>query len=209
MIERDSFPLDAVADRFRRAAGAEPQWSDPSDGTWDAIAAATGIAAAPGAPPPPEPAPVTPPAGIGRRELLFGLGGVLLGAAAGAAGMWASGGADELGDAVRRAVLTPLDRPDEELGRAELLRRSAGYSLAVEVPGGVSNPDGYVEVWLINIDLARMISVGVFAADEVGRFTIDPSLIESGYLIVDLSNELFDDEPRHSGDTIMRGELQL
>ncbi|HSO68395.1 MAG TPA: hypothetical protein VLQ67_02035 [Arachnia sp.] len=209
MIERDSFPLDAVADRFRRAARSEPQWSDPGTGTWEAIAAATGVTATPGAPPPPEPAPLTSRAGIGRREWLFGLGGVVLGAAAGAAGMWASGGADELGDAVRRAVLTPLDRPDEELGRAELLRRSAGYSLAVEVPGGVNNPDGYVEVWLINIDLARMISVGVFAADEVGRFTIDSSLIESGYLIVDLSNELFDDEPRHSGDTIMRGELQL
>ncbi|MBB1511903.1 MULTISPECIES: anti-sigma factor [unclassified Tessaracoccus] len=208
MIERESFPLDAVADRFRRAARAEPQWSDPGDGTWDAIAAATGVAAAPGPPTPPEPA-SAPSVGIGRREWLFGLGGVLLGAAAGATGMWASGGAAELGDAVRRAVLTPLDRPDEELGRAELLRRSAGYSLAVEVPGGVNNPNGYVEVWLINIDLARMISVGVFAADEVGRFTIDPSLIESGYLIVDLSNELFDDEPRHSGDTIMRGELQL
>ena len=209
MIERESYPLDAVADRFRRAAGAEPQWSDPGDGTWEAIAAATGIAVARAAAPPSEPPPVSPRAGIGRREWLFGLGGVLLGAAAGAAGMWASGGADELGDAVRRAVLTPLDRPDEELGRAELLRRTAGYSLAVEVPGGVNNPNGYVEVWLINTDLARMISVGVFAADEVGRFTIDPSLIESGYLIVDLSNELFDDEPRHSGDTIMRGELQL
>ena len=209
MIERESYPLDAVADRFRRAAGAEPQWSDPGDGTWEAIAAATGIAAAPAVVQPSGPSSGAPRAGIGRREWLFGLGGVLLGAAAGAAGMWASGGADELGDAVRRAVLTPLDRPDEELGRAELLRRTAGYSLAVEVPGGVNNPNGYVEVWLINVDLARMISVGVFAADEVGRFTIDPSLIESGYLIVDLSNELFDDEPRHSGDTIMRGELQL
>lgn len=206
MIDRESFPLEAVADRFRRAARVEPQWSEPGAGTWEAVAASAGIAV-------PEAAPATsdppPPTGIGRREWMFGLGGLLVGAAAGAAGMWASGGADELGEAVRRAVLTPLDRPDEELGRAQLLRLSAGYSLAVEVPGGVRNPDGYVEVWLINVDLARMISVGVFAADEVGRFTIDTSLIESGYLIVDLSNELFDDEPRHSGDTIMRGELQL
>lgn len=209
MIDRDSFPLEAVADRFRRAARVEPQWSDPGEGTWEAIAASAGIAAPEAAPATSEPPLLTPSTGIGRREWMFGLGGVLLGAAGGAAGMWASGGAGELGEAVRRAVLTPLDRPDEELGRAELLRLSAGYSLAVEVPGGVRNPDGYVEVWLINVDLARMISVGVFAADDVGRFTIDRSLIESGYLIVDLSNELFDDEPRHSGDTIMRGELQL
>ena len=208
MTEHDEFPLGEVADRFRRAARSEPVWSDPAPGTWEAIAAATGVT--PAASPPPTPPPSAPPAagGIGRRAWLFGLGGLVLGGAAGLATGWLTGG-DEAGDAVRRAVLTPLDRPDEEMGRAELLRRSAGYSLSVEVPGGVSNPDGYVEVWLINTDLARMISVGVFAADEVGRFTIDPSLIESGYLIVDLSNELFDDEPRHSGDTIMRGELRV
>ncbi|MHA6524157.1 hypothetical protein [Tessaracoccus sp. G1721] len=208
MTGRDEYPLADVADRFRRAARSEPVWSDPAPGTWDAIAAATGVAPAPAAASPaPEPATTTPPTGgIGRRAWLFGVGGLLVGAGAGLATGWLTGG-DDVGEAVRRAVLTPLDAPDEELGRAELLRRSVGYSLAVEVPGGVANPDGYVEVWLINTDLARMVSVGVFAADEVGRFAIDESLIESGYLIVDLSNELFDDEPRHSGDTIMRGEL--
>ena len=52
------------------------------------------------------------------------------------------------------------------------------------------------------------VLLGVFAADSIGRFSIDEALIEGGYLIVDLSNEQFDDEPRHSGDTIMRGELR-
>lgn len=202
MTDSNELPLDAVADRFRRAARSEPDWSSPSPGTWDAIAAATGL---PGpAPAAPEPA----PAGVSRRQWLFGLGGLAVGGAAGLAVGWLTGGRDEVGDAVRRAVLTPLDQPSQQLGRAELLRRSVGYSLAVEVPGGLTNPDGYVEVWLINTDLTRMISVGVFAADEVGRFTVDDALIDSGYLIVDLSNEPFDDEPRHSGDTIMRGELR-
>ena len=209
MTGRDEYPLADVADRFRRAARSEPVWSEPATGTWEAIAAATGVN--PASPPPtgtvPQQAAATPsPGGVGRRAWLFGVGGLLIGAGAGLATGWLTGG-DDVGAAVRRAVLTPLDQPGEELGRAELLRRSVGYSLAVEVPGGVANPDGYVEVWLINTDLARMVSVGVFAADEVGRFAIDESLIESGYLIVDLSNELFDDEPRHSGDTIMRGEL--
>ena len=78
----------------------------------------------------------------------------------------------------------------------------------VEVPEGASHLGGYVEVWLINVDGARMVSVGVFAAGTTARFHVSDALIEAGYLIVDLSNEEFDDEPRHSGDTIMRGELR-
>ncbi|MHA6511059.1 hypothetical protein [Tessaracoccus sp. Z1128] len=206
MSDRE-YPLDEVAERFRRAARTEPAWSDPGPGTWEAIAAATGVSPGAAQDATPRRAPAAGPT-VGRRAWLFGVGGLLLGAAAGAAGMWAAVGPDDAGDAVRRAVLTPLDRPDERLGTAELLRRSAGYSLSVEVPQGVANPSGYVEVWLINTDLARMISVGVFTAETVGRFTVDEALIEAGYLIVDLSNELFDDEPRHSGDTIMRGALQ-
>ncbi|SDL64056.1 anti-sigma factor [Tessaracoccus oleiagri] len=201
MSEDREYSLDEVAQRFRRAATAEPAWSEPSAGTWEAIAAATGIEVEP----PPSPAPA--PGGVGRRGLLLGGAGMLAGIALGVAGAVALGALDDLGETILRAVLTPLDRPDETLGTAELRERETGYSLSVEVPDGVANPDGYVEVWLINSDGQRMVSIGVFPADTVGRFIVDPSLIEAGYVIVDLSNERFDDEPRHSGDTIMRGQL--
>ena len=207
MSDDSSYTLDEVARRLRRAVAQDPQWSDPSPGTWEAIAAATGVAASQrGGSPSTEPQPSPT---VSRRGWLLGAGGFVAGALAGAVGMrMADGFFDDLEEAVRRAELTPLDRPDQRLGTAELLRQQAGYSLSVEVPEGVSNPNGYVEVWLINTDGRRMVSVGVFAADSIGRFSIDEALIEGGYLIVDLSNEQFDDEPRHSGDTIMRGELR-
>lgn len=207
MSDDSSYTLDEVARRLRRAVAQDPQWSDPSPGTWEAIAAATGVAPSQrGGSPSTEPQPSPT---VSRRGWLLGAGGFVAGALAGAVGMrMADGFFDDLEEAVRRAELTPLDRPDQRLGTAELLRQQAGYSLSVEVPEGVSNPNGYVEVWLINTDGRRMVSVGVFAADSIGRFSIDEALIEGGYLIVDLSNERFDDEPRHSGDTIMRGELR-
>lgn len=206
MSDDSSYTLDDVARRLRRAVAQDPQWSDPSPGTWEAIAAATGVTPGQGGSPSTEPQPSPT---VSRRGWLLGAGGFVAGALAGAVGMrMADGFFDDLEEAVRRAELTPLDRPDQRLGTAELLRQQAGYSLSVEVPEGVSNPNGYVEVWLINTDGQRMVSVGVFAADSIGRFSIDEALIEGGYLIVDLSNEQFDDEPRHSGDTIMRGELR-
>ena len=107
MNGRDEYPLADVADRFRRAARSEPVWSDPTPGTWEAIAAATGVTSA--APPPagtvPQPAAPTPsPRGVGRRTWLFGVGGLLIGAGAGLATGWLTGG-DDVGEAVRRAVL--------------------------------------------------------------------------------------------------------
>lgn len=198
-------PLDDVAARFRDAASTDLDWSDPSPGTWEAIAATLGIPA--DGTPPPAPAESTPTR-VGRRAWLMAAGGFVAGGLATALGLRLAGGPDgDPAELVGRADLTPLDRPDENLGTAELLRDATGYSLAVDIPDGLVNPGGYVEVWLINTDGARMVSVGVFAEGTSGRFVIDQALVESGYLIVDLSNEDFDDEPRHSGDTIVRGQL--
>jgi len=201
--------LDDVAVRFRDAASTEPEWSDPSPGTWEAITSALGLPASDGGDVQPSGSDVaTAPARMGRRAWLMAAGGFVAGGLATALGLrLADGPADDHAELVGRADLTPLDSPDETLGSAELLRDASGYSLSVDIPAGLTNPDGYVEVWLINTDGARMVSVGVFAAGTSGRFAIDQALIESGYLIVDLSNEDFDDEPRHSGDTIVRGQL--
>ena len=68
-------------------------------------------------------------------------------------------------------------------------------------------PGGYLEVWLINVDLKRMVSVAVLDQGRDTVISIPAVLIAEGYRIVDVSNELFDDKPQHSGDSIMRGTL--
>ena len=70
--------------------------------------------------------------------------------------------------------------------------------------------DGYLEVWLINRDLTRMVSVGVIPADAPQIvLPISQELIDEGYVIVDISREHFDDQPAHSGETLVRGELSI
>lgn len=204
MSENQAPSTDEVIERFRRSSQNPPEWSSPSEGTWGSIAAALDFSS-----PTPATAPAQPPTGMSRRTLFAGLGGLAAGAALGATGLKVAQMVAEPDEAaIKRAILTPLDAEDEKLGVAELRPRDVGYSLIVDVPEGATHEGGYVEVWLINIDLARMVSVGVFAAGTAAEFFVSDDVVDGGYLIVDLSNEEFDDEPRHSGDTIMRGELR-
>lgn len=106
-----------------------------------------------------------------------------------------------------RAALDTLDT-NERRGEAELVQgRDQALDLRVQVeqlPAGT----GYLEVWLINTDLTRMVSVGVLP-DQVAsdRFRVTQGLIDAGYTIVDISREPLDDKPQHSGQTLARGAL--
>lgn len=108
--------------------------------------------------------------------------------------------------AVASASLAPLDSP-ETTGIASLVDRDEG--LRLDLPDlGLDPGDGFLEVWLINRDLTRMISIGVIPADATGVvLPVSQRLIDEGYVIVDISREPFDDQPAHSGETLVRGEL--
>lgn len=67
---------------------------------------------------------------------------------------------------------------------------------------------GYLEVWLINTDLVRMVSIGVLGNGSSGQdFVIPRGLIDQGYVIVDISVEQLDESPEHSGKSLLRGSL--
>ncbi len=209
--------MEETVQRFRRASDNPPDWSEPSAGMWESITSELGLGtttsnAAHGPTHDPNPLPrhaSSSPTVLGRRALFTGLGGLVIGASLGAGIARILPRKEERpAMPVKSAVLTPLEREDEKLGVAELRPLDVGYSLAVDVPEGADHPGGYIEVWLINVDLKRMVSVGVFAAGSSAQFYVTDALVDAGYLIVDLSNEEFDEESRHSGDTIMRGELR-
>ncbi len=105
---------------------------------------------------------------------------------------------------------TTLDTLDTQqaLGTADVVRHDGQVDLAVNTDPLAPPADGYLEVWLINKDLKRMVSVGVLrpgAADQT--FAIPQELLDEGYTIVDISREGFDDAPEHSGDSVVRGSL--
>ena len=104
---------------------------------------------------------------------------------------------------------TSLDTLDtrQVKGTADVVREDGRLDLAVSTQP--IDPDGgYLEVWLINKDLKRMVSVGVLEPGEDAQsFAIPQELLDQGYVIVDISREGYDDAPQHSGDSVVRGTL--
>ena len=105
--------------------------------------------------------------------------------------------------------LTTLDASKQQEGTAQLLGGQGGQGQELRVDTQpMSSGNGYVEVWLINTDGKRMVSLGVLSNTQ-GTFPVPPNAIEQGYRIVDVSREQFDDKPQHSGDSVMRGTLPV
>ncbi|TDC01731.1 anti-sigma factor [Micromonospora fluostatini] len=66
---------------------------------------------------------------------------------------------------------------------------------------------GYYEVWLINPNTGAMFSVGVLGDSPDVLLPLPPRADVREYSIVDISAEQFDNEPAHSGDSLVRGTL--
>lgn len=93
-------------------------------------------------------------------------------------------------------------------GRAELVQYAGTDRLELSVPTMQPPPSGQVyEVWLLHKDGTRMISIGVMPDAGNAQFPIPAGLVAQGYDIVDVSREPLDNEPAHSGDSLLRGRL--
>ncbi|MDN3483096.1 anti-sigma factor [Arthrobacter sp. APC 3897] len=92
-----------------------------------------------------------------------------------------------------------------------------GSAVVDELPDGerelvvTSSSDaarGYREVWLLAPDATSMVSLGTMEGTE-GHFVLPQDLDLSKYPVVDISDEPYDGDPAHSGDSILRGQLDL
>jgi anti-sigma-K factor RskA len=92
-------------------------------------------------------------------------------------------------------------------GTAALEETRAGdrqVQVTLTAPGG---EDGYREVWLITSDATELVSLGVLEGSS-GTFAVPAGIDTTRYDLVDISEEPLDGDPAHSGDSIVRGQLQ-
>lgn len=138
-------------------------------------------------------------AGIGVLALVVGIGvttGVVPGVGSGET-------------VVARATLDALPDWTGARGTAELERDRGGrLTLVVHVRGdGDESGSGQLrEVWMMQSDLTGLVSVGFLDGDR-GRFTVPADMDLARYPVVDVSAERDDGNPKHSGDSIVRGDL--
>ncbi|WP_114423706.1 anti-sigma factor [Nocardioides houyundeii] len=133
--------------------------------------------------------------------LTVGLGGGMI---------LANGSDDETPPAasvVGTAELASLDDRAAARGQAQVRRHDDRVVLHVEAQK-LGDPDGIREVWLINLDGSRMVSLGLLARGEAGDFEFPEELLDEGYRIVDISAEPDDGDPVHSGESLARGTLE-
>jgi len=181
----------------RRHEGAHER---PSEAVWDRIASDLGLRAESAT------ATITPIAGRDRRwwqgpTAWVAAAALALGAVATVAIQ--NFVAADRGAVVASAELEPLPGWSAE-GTAEVTEQGGERVLVVDLE---TEPDqGYREVWLISVDLERLVSLGVLTGSE-GRFDVPGDLDLADFAIVDVSAEPLDGEPAHSGDSIVRGEL--
>jgi tRNA threonylcarbamoyladenosine modification (KEOPS) complex Pcc1 subunit len=124
-------------------------------------------------------------------------------------GMVIAGDSDEAPSAsvVGTAALASLDERADDRGQAQVRRHDDRVVLHVEA-SKLGGPSGIREVWLINLDGKRMVSLGLLARGEAGDFEFPENLLEEGYKIVDISSEPDDGDPVHSGDSLARGTIE-
>ena len=180
---------------------------DPHPRVWEAItrelAAAPVVAPAADSDPEPDPEPA-PVVRLRPRWLLPALAAAAAVVLVGGVAVW---GALRPVPAtvIASATLDPFPTWQGSAGEAVVEERPDG-SRVMDVSLEAPDPgDGFREAWLINA-AGELVSLGVVDGSS-GRFVIPTGLDLADYRVVDVSEEQFDGDPAHSGDSIVRGQL--
>jgi anti-sigma-K factor RskA len=91
-------------------------------------------------------------------------------------------------------------------GSAELLDDDGQLRLRVDT-AGLDAGDGFLELWVIDTEVQRLVSLGPLRAD--GLYDLPDGLDPAAFPIVDVSVEPIDGDPTHSGDSVLRGQLDV
>jgi Anti-sigma-K factor rskA len=95
----------------------------------------------------------------------------------------------------------------DTVGDARLLQRDGELLLEVDLADLPPTPSGVVfEVWLIDPETGALQTLGL--TEGSGQLVVPDGIDPARFSVVDVSREPVDGEPAHSGDSIVRGQLQ-
>lgn len=131
---------------------------------------------------------------------------LLIGGAVLSSGLLSS---DSSGDVVASANIVNDELPVtfNQAGTAVLRSNNGDLVLDIDVPDLPDSGQAFYEVWMIDTNVEGMISLGVLSAD--GQIDVPDSIDPADFPVVDVSVEPLDGDPTHSGQSILRGVLEL
>ena len=207
-LELASFTLAA---RVGRESLTSEPLDVPHDRVWERISGELQIAQ-----PQPQPLPQpqltarpTPIAAARPRRRLV----VAVAAAAAVVALVAAGGAVWVAltlsapTVLATAQLDALPQWPTASGSARLERLADGSRVVRVTLDAPVDDGGFREAWLITSDASALVSLGVMR-DGSATFAVPDGIDTSSYDLVDVSEEAFDGDPAHSGDSIVRGALR-
>lgn len=140
-----------------------------------------------------------------RGPRLLAAAAILVIAALGIAGLVRSQ-PDEFLVASVDIVNDDLPVADDAFGSARLISVDGDLQLEIDVEG-LEADSGYLELWIINGDVTDMHSLGEIDGD--GRFDLPDDVDPANFPIVDISFEERDGVETHSGNSVLRGVLDV
>jgi hypothetical protein len=181
----------------------EDQPVAPPPAVWEAVSAELGLR---GVAAGDELAARRMPTGRRRGALLLAAAAAVTGIAVGAAGALLLSGDDGSAPAqvVAQADLAAL--PEHQGSGSATVHTSDGERVLVVDVSDLTKGDGFYEVWLLDSEAQRLVSLGLLEGDE-GRFPLPEQVDVGEYPVVDVSIEPTDGDPAHSGNSVVRGTL--
>lgn len=145
---------------------------------------------------------------LARPKFLLAAAVTLAIVAVGAAALWSAGDGDDGRTVVATTAITSDGLPvvAADGGEARLVEANGRLELELDVPD-LPSADGFYEVWIIDSDVDGMFSLGVVDGD--GRYVLPSGVDPADFPVVDVSVEPRDGDPTHSGQSILRGTLDL
>jgi anti-sigma-K factor RskA len=202
----DLLALRAIAGRLDPA---DVVWETPPDDLWDRISAEAHMPSSPSAVAPVHDLSAARDASTERRGRSTGPLTWILAAAAAvvviAVGGWLVSSPEDEPTVVASSTLDQLQ--DVGAGSAELIDRDGTLQLRLDTSGIEAGDEDFLEVWVIDPEVSQLVSLGPLRED--GLYDLPAGLDPEAFPIVDVSVEPIDGDPTHSGDSLLRGQLQF
>ncbi|MGU3647073.1 anti-sigma factor [Microbacterium sp. C23T] len=109
---------------------------------------------------------------------------------------------------IASATLDALPDHPDAVGTAEVTELSDGERTLTVSIDDFDESDGFREVWLITADASDLVSLGELDGKK-GTFVVPADVDLRHFVLVDISQEPRDGNPAHSGDSIVRGQLEF